>query len=488
MLLSVNRNSKIKIYDQIYSQITSLIDNGTLEAGSRLPSSRELAKTIGVNRTTVIQVYEELRAQGYVESSPGSYTRVRKKQPIIPIKNEPIYDQESGQDIYNDNLGLNYNAMAYYLENGESIKTGKINFLQLSPDTRLLNSKNIKSSMREVLNETSTNPFDFTHARGYGPLRNEIIKQMKLHHIFAEDKNILVTNGSLQSLQLIFQVFSKPGDYIAIENPTYSILLLIAKIFRLKVISIPMTTEGMDMNILEKELSEKPVRFIYVMPTYQNPTGISMPQDKREKFVQLCQKKKCIIIEDSIEEELSYTGKAYLPLKSIDKNGQILYLGTYTKIMAPGLRIGWIIGTQECIKKLTVLKSIFEISSGTLTQMFLYNFLKKGAFELHLRKSIRIFKKRMKVAVTSVKKYVPADKIEWSEPSGGYMLWIKLLTRPIKNIENHFLSFGVLIHNGQYFFVKDPSNNYIRICIAQTNELEIGEGIRKIGEAIKALD
>jgi DNA-binding transcriptional MocR family regulator len=488
MLLTVNKKSKISLFKQIISQITELINNGTLEVGAHLPSSRVLAKTIGVNRTTVIRIYEELGAQGYIESSPGSYTTVRKRQPIILKQEEEVNNNQLEQIIYRDSHDLNYDAMMYYLENGKSIEMGKINFLQLSPDLRLLDRQHIKASMRDVLKDSKTNPFDFTHARGYTPLRLEIVKQMKLHNIFAEDRNILVTNSSLQSLQLIFHVFSKPGDCIALEIPTNSILLHIVKIFQLIVIEVPITDEGMNLNVLEKMLNEKLVRFIYTMPTYQNPTGISMPQYKREKLLKLCEDKDCIIIEDSIEEELKYSGKAYLPIKSIDKKGQIIYLGTYSKVMAPGLRIGWIVGTSECIKKISVFKSIFEISSSTLNQMFLYNFLIRGAFDLHLRKTIRVFKRRMRVAVTSIKDYIPSEKIEWTDPNGGYMLWVKLLTKPLKNIENHFYDFGVVIHNGQYFFVKQQSNNFIRICIAQTNESEIEEGIKKIGEAIKALD
>lgn len=380
-----------------------------------------------------------------------------------------------------------YDLMMHYLENGKTIEKGKINFLQLSPDTRLLDKKQIKTSMREVLNETAANPFDFTHARGYPPLRQEIARHVKLHNIHVEDRNILVTNGSLQSLQLIFQVFSKPGDYIAIETPTYSIVLLFIRIFQLKFIEIPLTNDGMDLEVLETALKEKPVRFIYTMPTYQNPTGVSMSQSKREKLLQLCEDRDCIIIEDSIEEEMKYSGKAYLPIKSIDRKGQVIYLGTFAKILAPGLRIGWIIGTPDCIKKLTVLKSIFEISSGTINQMFLYRFFNKGAFELHLRKTMKVFRQRMKVAIHSIKKYVPPDKIEWTEPNGGYMIWVKLLTRPMENIEHHIASYGVMIHNGKYFFVRKQPHDYIRICIAQVNEEEIEEGIKRIGEAIKAL-
>ena len=486
MLLTINKNSKTTIFEQIFIQITERINNGTLDAGTRLPSTRELAKTIGVNRTTIIRVYEELLAHGYVESTPGSYTTVRKRQMIVPLKQDN-QENNRNQHIYRDNLYLQYDPIMHYLENGKTIEKGKINFLQLSPDTRLLDKRKIKASMRDTLDQTESDPFGFAHARGYQPLRQEIVKQMKLHNIHADDKNVLVTNSSLQSLQLIFQVFSKPGDYIAIENPTYSIILHFIKIFQLKIIEIPITDEGMDLKVLKRELEEKPVRFIYTMPTYQNPTGISMPQSKREALLQLCESKDCIIIEDSIEEEMNYCGKAFLPIKSIDKNGQVIYLGTFTKVLAPGLRIGWIIGTPECIKKLTVVKSIFEISSSTLNQIFLYNFFNKGAFELHLRKTMKAFKKRMKMAVNAIKKYVPAGKIEWTEPNGGYMIWVKLLTKPVRNIENHFSDYGVMIHNGQYFFTKEPPNNYIRICIAQTNEAEIDEGIKKIGEAIKAL-
>ena len=203
--------------------------------------------------------------------------------------------------------------------------------------------------------------------------------------------------------------------------------------------------------------------------------------------MQICEGNDCIIIEDSIEEEMEYFGKAHLPLKSIDQNGQVIYLGTFAKVLAPGLKIGWIIGTSECIKKLTVLKSLFEISSSTINQMILYNFFNNGSFELHLRKTMRVFRRRMKVAINSIKKYIDTDLIEWNEPTGGYMIWIKLLTKPIENIEYHFRDYGVMIHNGKYFFMKDQPNNYIRICISQTNESEIEEGIKRIGEAIKAL-
>lgn len=488
MLLTINRKSKESLVTQIYNQIAERINNGSLDAGGRLPSTRELAKTLGVNRTTVIRVYEELWAEGYVESTPGSYTTVRKRKSVTISKTEDFSDNFKTGQIYEDSIDLDYDLMFHYLENGKTIEKEKINFLQLSPDSRLLERKQISACMRDVLNETTADPFDYTNARGYKPLRQEIVKHEELHNINCSDRNILVTNGSLQSLQLIFQTFSKPGDTIIVEDPTNSIILLFIKIYQLNTINIPITNEGLDLMVLNKTLKSVSVRFIYTMPTFQNPTGVSMPPSKREELLRICENKNCIIIEDSIEEEMNYFGKSHLPLKAIDQKGQVIYLGTFAKVLAPGLKIGWIIGSPECIKKLSVLKSILEISSSTLNQIFLYKFFEKGLFELHLRKTIRIFRKRMRVAILSIKKYIPAEKIEWEEPSGGYMIWLKILCSYKENIEKYISEYGVMVHNGKYFFITSQLNNYIRICISQSNEDEIEEGIKRIGNAIMDLD
>jgi DNA-binding transcriptional MocR family regulator len=488
MLLIVNKKSKETVFTQIYNQLVDLINNGTLDVGTRLPATRELAKSVGVNRTTIVRVYEELWAQGYIESTPGSYTTVRKRKSLIISKPRDKNGTAVKHNIFGNTLDLEYDLMINYLENGEAIEKGKINFLQLMPDSRLLEKQQIRSCMREVINETSTDTFDITHARGYQPLRQEIVKHMKLHNIYADDKNILVTNGTLQSLQLIFQTFSEPGDFIVTEDPTNSIILLFIKIFHLKIINIPITKEGLDLKSLKKVLQEVPVRFIYTMPTFQNPTGICMSQEKREELLQICEDKNCIVIEDSMEEEMKYFGKSHLPVKAIDNKGQVIYLGTFAKVFAPGLRIGWIIGDPECIKKLTVLKSIFEISSSTINQKFLYNFFKKGVYELQLRKTMRVFRKRMRIAILSIKKYIPKEKIEWEEPCGGYMIWIKILSSYKENIEKHISEYGVLVHNGKFFCVTGQQYNYIRICISQSNENEIEEGIRRLSKAIMALD
>ena len=487
MLLSVNKDGSETIVNQLLRQIEGLIDSGSLTVGSRMPSTRELAEMVGVNRTTIIHVYEELWARGYVESTPGSYTYVRKRKPAIMHDDQTKNSENPNMDLFRSNVDINLHQIDRFIAGMEKTENDIIDMGHLVPDTRLIDKKQITNYIRDIITSQSPDTFDYVHPRGYPPLREEILKHMKLHDIYAEDKNILITNSSQQSLQLILQAFSKPGDKIIIESPTYSMLYPLLRIFCLNIIEIPVSPEGMDQKILEKTIGEKKVRFIYTMPTYQNPAGISIPQAGREKLLDFAGSKNCIIIEDSIEEEMKYYGKVHLPLRSMDVNDRVIYLGTFSKVLAPGLRTGWMIANQECIKNLTAIKTIFEISSGSLNQIFLYKFLQSGSYELHIRKMMRVFRKRMNVAISSIRKYIPGDKISWVVPSGGFLIWMKLQTEPVENIQDHFIKYGIRISDGNNYFKNTPANNYIRISISQRNEQEIEEGIMRLGKAINNL-
>ena len=487
MLLSIKKDSTETIVNQLLRQIEGLIESGSINPGYRMPSTRELAGMVGVNRTTIIHVYEELWARGYVESTPGSYTYVRKRKPALVRNGQEENSENKSLDLFQNYLDVNPIQIEKFIMGMEKTENDIIDMAHLAPDTRLLDKKRISNCLRDIISGHDPDPFDYVHPRGFAPLRGEIIKHMKLHNINAADNNIMITNGSQQSIQLIFQAFSKPGYKIVIEAPSYSMLYPLIKIFHLEIIEVPVSQDGMDLKLLKKIVGKSKIHFIYTMPTYQNPAGISIPQSKREELLNFCESKNCIIIEDSIEEEMKYFGKAHLPLRSMDSADRVIYLGTFSKVLAPGLRTGWIIANKECIRNLTAIKTVFEISSGTLNQIFLYKFLQSGLYELHLRKMMRAFRKRMNVAISSIRKYVPAEKILWSAPSGGFLIWIKLLTKPVENIEDHIIKYGVRISDGRNYFNNLQPDNYIRISISKGNDKEIEEGIARLGEAIKNL-
>jgi len=310
---------------------------------------------------------------------------------------------------------------------------------------------------------------------------------MQLHSISAADENILITNGSQNSLQLIFQEFVNKKDVVAVESPTYSMLIPLIKFLDIKVIEVPFSDDGMDVGFLEKIMKKQRISMIYTMPTFHNPTGITMSQAKREKLLQLCEQNSTIIVEDSFEEEMKYFGKAHLPIKSMDSKGIVIYLSSFSKVMSPGLRTGWIIAHKECIARLTSLKTVLDLSSNSLSQAILFHYCNSGSYELHIRKLMRVFRKRMKTALTSLKKHIPNDKASWVDPLGGFLIWLNIKTNNEINLEDHFLKYGVMVSNGNSLYFNPKSNNQIRISIAKNNENEIEEGIARIGKGISEL-
>lgn len=488
MLLQIDRNSEKTIFEQMVSQIAGLIDAGDLAEGFRMPATRQLAFQVGVNRSTVARVYDELWALGYLESTPGSYTKVRKRvKPVSAMvgnKDEMSWASIAGNGYQPDIAKSNRFAEVIEEEAGKTIGLHR-----LEPDVRLIDKAVISTCFRELMVDAEHNLFGYSHPRGFAPLRGEIVSHMRRHSINVADENVLISNGSQNSLQLIFQAFVASGDVIAVETPTYSLIVPLLRLCGARIVEIPCDSNGMDVEALARLLERERIKLVYTISTFNNPTGATMPQENREKLLSLCEKHNVIIVEDSIEEELKFFGKVHLPIKSIDRHGRVIYLGTFSKVLAPGLRTGWIIAHRDCISRLTALKTITDLSSNTLSQSLLYRFCHSGHYELHLRKLQRVFRKRMKVAIKALKRFLPADSVEWSEPMGGYLIWIKLLKVPEGTmLANHFKRYGVQVADGAAFFLTPPKERFIRISISKSNEHEIEEGIRRLGKAIVELE
>lgn len=488
LLLSIQRKTKQSVFNQLVNQIVELIETGSVPEAYQMPSTRHLSIQLGVNRSTIVKVYEELWALGYLESSQGSYTKVRKRKSVSlnARKNRADYVDKrfdlKGKHLPKPETLKSYSDLIFTEDDG------CINLQKLEPDPRLVDKKQMSACFRDLMGNENLNLFGYNHPLGYGPLRKAILAHMKMHSINAGEDNILITNGSQNSLQLIFQAFISPEDTIAISSPTYGMIIPLLKHYGPKVVEIPVMDTGIDLLALNRVLEKQKVKFLYNMPTFQNPTGTTMPQDKREQLLNLCEKYGVIIIEDSIEEEMKFFGKVHLPIKSMDQHDMVIYLGSFSKILAPGFRTGWIIAGKECIRQLSALKTISDISSNTLTQALLHQFCKRGYYELHIRKMLRIFRKRMKIALKALKMHIPSNAATWIEPLGGFLIWVEILF-PVKtetDLEQHFLKFGVRITAGNSFFYSEQDRCFIRISISKCNEMEIEEGIQRLAKAIEA--
>lgn len=442
-----------------------------------------------MNRTTVVRAYEELQALGYLQSRPGSYNRVQKRRKEVEYNAQrkslltwERISSKPARELYE--LFLRYSPERPL---GSKFNGKAINISQLDPDPRLYPTDEFRRCLRHVLKEHGPGSLEYGTYKGYLPLRRLIARRLRLHGISVSEEEILITNGAQQAIDLIIRLFADHAKKVAVEAPTYANVLPLIQFNGQKIVRIPMKEDGMDLDSLEKVLSTEKVSFVYTIPNFQNPTGITTSHQHREKLLNICLKHKIPIVEDGFEEEMKYYGNVPLPIKSIDDKNIVIYLGTFSKALFPGLRIGWITADRECINRITAIKRFSDLTSGNLVQMVLYDFLKRGYYDLHLKRLHRIFRSRMQLALKTIEKCFP-QKVQWTRPSGGYTIWVKMPRKFTETELHSFLSrYRVIVSPGSYYFPQTRTSAYFRISIARMDEGEIKEGISRLGRALHRL-
>jgi GntR family transcriptional regulator/MocR family aminotransferase len=489
ILLNIDRQSEIPLFKQIVNKVIDIVENQTVKPGNRLPTTRALSESLGVNRSTVYTAYQYLNSLGYIESKPGSYTVVRKRFKTINNNTSyqsPSVDWESMANSQSKEI-LDYFKLAgkyAILPRTKDI----INFTSLGVDNRLFPTEDFRRSMNNVLYYHGRELLGYGDVYGFLPLREYIANRLQTHGISAFSDNILITNGCQQAIELILKLFASPNKKVVIEAPTYFDILPLLKYYRADVIEIPMLNNGMDLNYLEKVLEKEKVGLIYTIPNFHNPTGITSSQEHRENLLTIAEKCHVPIIEDGFEEEMKYFGKVVLPIKSMDKAQIVIYLGTFSKALFPGLRIGWIVADANLIQRLVTIKKYSDLGVSPLTQASINAFCQNGFYDLHIRRIQREYRKRMAVAFKIMKEEFPSN-VNYTKPDGGYTIWISLpdYFGSEEAIYNTAISHGIMISPGNLFFYSPSKSVHFRISIAALNEKEIIEGIKRLGDVLKKL-
>lgn len=492
LLLNLNNKDSLPIYKQIVEQVKQLIGNGILKAGDNLPSTRVLAMKHGLNRTTVFKAYQELWASGYVESIPGSYTKVRDRCKLVTEEDK----SRKALIDWDKSVSANIKKLFHWFddftpafpiyENYNDV----IRFNHLSMDSRIFPVKEFKKCINKVLNENNSDILNYGDGLGNLNLREFIAQRLMLHKINSSPEELLITNGSQQGIELVLKTLTMNGNTIAVESPTYSNVLPLFKLYGLNLEPIPIKSDGMDLDVLEKVVKQKKIKLIYTIPNFHNPTGITTNQIHRERLLKICEKNRIPILEDGFEEEMKYYGKIFLPLKSMDSKQIVIYLGTFSKVLFPGIRLGWISGDRNIIRRIAIVKKFCDLSTNSFTQSAMYEFCKAGFYDLHIKKMQRIFSKRMKLAIKLINENIPKNIIEWTEPSGGYLIWLKFKKKiDLKKLETGFRKIKICVAPGDRFFpVKKDEGIYFRLSISMLDENEITYGIKNLGKVLKELE
>jgi len=276
---------------------------------------------------------------------------------------------------------------------------------------------------------------------------------------------------------------------VFVESPTYALALPILAYYNADVVGIPMEKTGISLEHLEREFKKGKPIFIYTMPNFQNPTGVTMTQAHREALISLCEEHGVPLIEDASEEEMKYFGKVPLPIKSMDRRQVVVYLGSFSKVLFPGIRIGWIAADRNCIERLAALKRFSDLSSPLPMQAALAEICKHGAYDVHIKRKHRFYRKRMQCALDALKMYVTHKKVNWVEPQGGFLIWLSLdgLKKSHDEIDEALSRNRVRATLGHPAFPKGTSKKHLRLSISSLNEEEIETGIRRLSKAVDEL-
>ncbi|MCP3740770.1 PLP-dependent aminotransferase family protein [Rossellomorea sp. BNER] len=471
-----DRKAKKAIYKQLAEYIENGIADGSFPTDKPLPSERYLATELQINRSTVVAAYDELESNGLIKRKRGSGTTISKDIWGITKKRIPSWRRYIESGSFLPNLPVVQRIRKEMVEH----KLINLASGELSEDLFPIDS------LREIISTRSFNgSLGYDHPQGNEILRNTITKHVQRYRrIETNPSSILITSGAQQALHLVVQCLLKPGDAVALEEPSYSYSLPIFKSAGLRPFYLPVNKDGIDPDDLLSLHKKHRIRMIFLNPIFQNPTGTLLHIDRRKKILELSSEHGIPVIEDDPYSLTSYTGEETPTLKSMDTHGNVLYISSLSKIVASGLRIGWIIGPKPVIERLSDAKQLVDFGHASFTQWIANDFLESDIFDSHIINLVKQLEKRRNQIVTSLRSYLK-NKVDFHLPQGGIHLWCKLN----KNI-NEVLLLEESIKRGVIYVPGSTmglNKGFIRFTFARENEANINEGIKRFADAFNSI-
>ncbi|NLI94079.1 MAG: PLP-dependent aminotransferase family protein [Peptococcaceae bacterium] len=486
MKIILDRETNKPLYFQIFEQIRRQILSGELLPGYLLPPERKLAESLDVNRTTVLNAYRELKAEGLVGSQVGKGTIVlsypdQEIKPDYILMQEPTWNQLFSQysnkfDSYlvKDLLTLaNRKDVISFATGIASPETGPIQVLR-GIEQELVEKKNYRALLH-------------TPTEGFTSLREAICNVMHKRGVYCDFEEVMLLSGSQQGIDLAARVILDPGDIVVVEDPSFFPAIQAFKTIGARVMGVPVDDQGMRIDLLEQLLQRYRPKLIYTVPTYQNPTGTEMALERRKKLIELAYRYKVLILEDDAYGDLCYDGYPLPLLKSMDNEGYVIYLSTFSKSVYPGLRLGWMTAHKKVVKRCSAVKQINDLHSNSLSQWIIERFIVSGEYEAHISKVIDEYRLRRNAMYDALMQFAPAG-MSWNSPRGGYYIWCKLPEHVhASRLMVKAAEYKIVFVPGMPFFTSDQGENYIRLNFTYAPLQDIREGVKRLCQAVNDL-
>lgn len=467
-----DRSLKIPVYKQIVEYISGKVSSGDWAVGKRLPSQREMAAQFRVNRSTVVAAMDELTSFGMIEGDAGGGTQVTSNTWSLLMSSPPDWNKYIQSGPFKANLPtiqtinrLEFDSRYIRLGTGE-----------LAPE---LYPKKIMAEVFHKLPEKVAS-LGYLGPLGLPELRESLAKRLSQRGIPVTKANILITSGALQALQLISVCMLKAGSTVYTEAPTYLKSLQVFQSAGMDFSGVPMDKNGMMYWTIDKISSGS---LLYTIPTHHNPTGIVMSQDRRRELFDFCSANRLPMIEDDAYGDLWFSGKPPDPIKTMDRNGMILYLGTMSKTMAPGLRVGWLVGPESVVERLGDVKMQTDYGASSLSQWAAAELLESGLYDDYTVWLRRELKSRRDNALQGLNEHFP-DLADWSVPTGGFYIWLRFKGLvPMDRLFNSALENNILLNPGNVYDFSE--NHALRLSYAYAAPEDLSSALNILAQIVK---
>lgn len=530
MPITLNRHSSVPLYRQLVNALREDIVSGALAANYKLPPERELAERLGVNRATVLQAYQQLKSEGLIASHVGRGTFVcasDDRQGGAPPW-QILFSDYSNRFTYHDIAAAD---QAQQAPDAIDFATGSQNPADIPDD--LLRSVSIRAFESADFHSTQESPIE-----GFPQLCELLADHMTQRGVRCDADNVMVLSGAEQGLDLCVRAFVNPGDCVLVEQSTFSPALQAFRSADARVIGVPIDEHGMRTDLLDGYCKRFHPKLIFTIPTFQNPSGATMPLRRRREIVETAMRYQCLVIEDDPYGELCYSGRTdgamdagghggiggigsignagishvgnagnagnagiasipgnasgapsqrpreLTPLKGMENAGYVIYLSTFSKTVTPGLRTGWLVADSHVIARIAALRRMIDQHTSSSSQLICMELLSSGRIGRHIGRLCEIYGHRRDLMLDALRRYAP-DGMRWSTPLGGYYLWARLPDglRAARLLDDARHA-GVTFMPGDMFAVDEDDSSHIRLNFVRPYSRQIEPGIRLLCDTI----
>jgi DNA-binding transcriptional MocR family regulator len=488
----------MSLYEQIATSLRQTIVDGQLQPGERLPSTRELAHTLQVHRKTVMQAFRELEGEGWVTSGVGQGTFVAERHPLFPGSAETsAYTSAAPFQTRGTTTGEPFSwadkfhpvPMAevewdYWLDS--PARDDAIRFDASTADPQHFPVVDFRELLQEVLEVEGPRVLDYGPSRGYAPLRQWLAERINRRGIEVSADQVLIVNGSQHGLDLVARLLFRSGERVLVEEPSYRNGFRLFQALGAEVVGVPIDGQGLDPIALQARAAQG-ARLLYTMPIFQNPTATVLAEERIEPILEITRAAGIPILEDHFDADLLYEGSPPASIKSRDRYDQVIVSGTFSKILFPGLRLGWLILPKDLVEPMKQLKQTTDLSSSLLAQWAMNLYCRRGHLDTHLETVTAIHRRRLAVTEESLLKHFPPGS-DWPRPRGGMSCWVSLPD----DINLFALSQaarreGVEFSPGPLFYPRGGGEHQLRLVYVRETEERIREGIEILGRLARDL-